>query len=632
MGILRNVERIFVSLVGALRDVLGQSDRRVLIRAHVHDFVVALVLYGATLVEFLDGVVGIYEILAGAGLVAQAPDAHRGVVHGGVHHFEVARHVLVAELRHMAQRFFFVVVFVALEVGLIFEVDAIFVGQVVPIGVVAVVAVAHMVDVCALHQHDFALHLFARDGVSALGAGLVAVNALHFDGLAVEIIVTSRLAELIVGCGRFFDLDFAETHHGREGFEHTSFGVFQLTHEHIAPGSFGTPLLDERTRLEHDFGIRFSVLVHGNGHRSLRAFHGRSGFAVEGFLVEFVVHAQAFDILLGEVGHRGGDVERSVHQVGIEVGNGHHVAHLYLRFRREGDGAEDTREAEHVLAFEERAIAVAIDLNGHRVLAFHEIGRDIERSEVARVFRETHITAVDIEVEERIDAVEVEIHLTSVPFGGHGEGATIGTHFVAVLEGGPVFARFAHHAAFPVTDSYLVLENHPLVGVDRCAVFLRTVLLNADHVPVHGHLHLVPARNVVVGLVEISGALTGVAHPVEAPFAVEAFPIGGRFGQDVEGLLFVGKREEPRVRALFVERGHRRIFPLFAGRCRHVAVVTESGHRAIVGLCCTAREHCRQQERVSDFSIHVKWELSIRVIGANIGKKNDFLSLYMGAF
>ena len=260
------MERIFDPLVCALRDVFSKSDRRVLIRAHVHDFVVALVLYGATLVEFLDGVVSIDEILAGAGFVAQAPNAHRGVVHGGMHHFEVARHVLVAELRHMAQRFFFVVVLVALNVGLIFEVNAIFVGQVVPIGVVAVVAVAHVVDVCALHEHDFALHLFARDGVSALGVGLVAVNALHFDGLAVEIVVTSRLAKLIVGCGRFFDFDFAETHHGGEGFEHTSFGVFQLTHEDIAPGSLGTPLLHERTRLEHHFGVRFSVLVHGNGY------------------------------------------------------------------------------------------------------------------------------------------------------------------------------------------------------------------------------------------------------------------------------------------------------------------------------------------------------------------------------
>ena len=154
----------------------------------------------------------------------------------------------------------------ALEVGLIFEVDAIFVGQVVPIGVVAVVAVAHVVDVCALHQHDFALHLFARDGVSALGVRLVAVNALHFDGLAVEIVVTSRFAELIVCGGRFFDFDFAETHHSREGFEHTSFGVFQLTHEHIAPGRLGTPLLHERAGLEYHFGVRFSVLVHGNGY------------------------------------------------------------------------------------------------------------------------------------------------------------------------------------------------------------------------------------------------------------------------------------------------------------------------------------------------------------------------------
>ena len=245
MGILRNVERIFVSLVGALCDVFSQSDRRVLIRAHVHDFVVALVLYRSTLVEFLDGVVGIYEILAGAGFVAQAPNAHRGVVHGGMHHFEVARHVLVAELRHMTQRFFAVVIFVALDVALVFEVDAVLVGQVVPIRIVAVVAVADVVDVGALHEHHFALHLFARDGMSALGVRLVAVNALHLDGLAVEIIVTSRFAEFIVRGGRFFDLDFAETHHRREGFEHLIFCVLQLSHEHIAPGRFGAPLLHE---------------------------------------------------------------------------------------------------------------------------------------------------------------------------------------------------------------------------------------------------------------------------------------------------------------------------------------------------------------------------------------------------
>ena len=260
------MERILNSLVRSLHGIVHPTDRGVLIRAHVHDIVVALVLYGATLVEFLDGVVGIDEILAGAGFVAQAPNAHRGVVHGGMHHFEVARHVLVAELRHMAQRFFFVVVFVALEVGLIFEVDAIFVGQVVPIRIVAVVAVADMVDVGALHEHHFVLHLFVRDGMSALGVRLVAVNALHLDGLAVEIIVTSRLAELIVRSGRFFDFDFAETHHSREGFEHAAFGVFQLTPEDIAPGRFGTPLLHECTGLEYHFGVRFSVLVYGNGH------------------------------------------------------------------------------------------------------------------------------------------------------------------------------------------------------------------------------------------------------------------------------------------------------------------------------------------------------------------------------
>ena len=525
-----------------------------------------------------------------------------------MHHFEVARHVLVAEFRHMTQRFFAVVIFVALDVALVFEVDAIFVGQVVPIRIVAVVAVADVVDVGALHEHHFVLHLFARDGMSALGVRLVAVDALHLDGLAVEIVVTSRFAELIVRGGRFFDLDFAETYYRREGFEHLIFCVLQLSHEHIAPGRLGAPLLHECAGLEHHFGFGFAVLVHGNGHRSLRTFHGRSGFAVEGFLVEFVVHAQAFDVFLREVGHRSGDVERSVHEVRVEVGNGHHVAHLHLRFRRERDGAEDTREAEHVLAFEERAVAVAIDLNGHCVLAFHEIGGNVERSEVARVFRETHVTAVDIKVEEGIDAVEIEVHLAAGPRFGHSEGATIGAYLIAKLVGGPIFVGFAHHASLPVADGHVVLEDDSLVGVDRHAIFLRAVLLNADHIPVHGHLHLVPSGNVVVGFVEICGTFGGIGHPVEAPFAVEAFPVGRRFGQNVERLFLVGEGEEPSVGALLVQCGLCGIFPLFAGGSRHVAVVTKAGHRAIVGLRHSTREQCGQQERMRCFTIHEKWK------------------------
>ena len=76
MGILRNVERIFDPLVCALRDVLGQSDRRILVRTHIHDVVVALILHRATRIESLDSLVGFHKVVSRTCLVTQTPNAH----------------------------------------------------------------------------------------------------------------------------------------------------------------------------------------------------------------------------------------------------------------------------------------------------------------------------------------------------------------------------------------------------------------------------------------------------------------------------------------------------------------------------------------------------------------------------
>ena len=116
----------------------------------------------------------------------------------GTDGLHVPCHMRSPPLLRMGEGGLAVVVFVAFDVRLILEVQAVLVGEVVEVGVVAVVREADMIDVAALHEHHFLLHLLPRDGMSRGGIRLVAVHALQLHRLAVEVEVASCQAELIV--------------------------------------------------------------------------------------------------------------------------------------------------------------------------------------------------------------------------------------------------------------------------------------------------------------------------------------------------------------------------------------------------------------------------------------------------
>ena len=99
-----------------------------------------------------------------------------------------------------------------------------------------------MVDVGALHHHHlFLLHL-TSDGVTHCGVALVTVHTLELHGHAVDVVVATSQAELIVlGLG-VLDLHLAETYDGRYGLEHLTFLVEQLGYESVAVGSLSAPL------------------------------------------------------------------------------------------------------------------------------------------------------------------------------------------------------------------------------------------------------------------------------------------------------------------------------------------------------------------------------------------------------
>ena len=164
-------------------------------------------MYRTRRVESLDGVVGGYEVLTRACLVAQAPDDDAGVVDVCLDSLHDSGHMGRSPFHGMGKTGLSIVVFVALYVGFVLKVQAVLVRKVVEVGIVAVVREADVVDVAAFHEHHFLFHLLASDGVASGGIRLMTVHALELHGLSVDIEVATGQAELVVAGFRVTNLD-----------------------------------------------------------------------------------------------------------------------------------------------------------------------------------------------------------------------------------------------------------------------------------------------------------------------------------------------------------------------------------------------------------------------------------------
>ena len=149
-------------------------------------------------------------------------------------HADGAVHVGVGPVRVLGQGLLAVAHAVALDVGLVDQVEAVAVAQVIPGRLVRIMAGAHGVDVVLLHHQDVLDHALDRDRLAAVGIDLVAVDALEEDALAVDEQVAVP------------DLDLAEADVDRDDLQDRSARVLEREEQLVEVRRLGRPL--ERIR------------------------------------------------------------------------------------------------------------------------------------------------------------------------------------------------------------------------------------------------------------------------------------------------------------------------------------------------------------------------------------------------
>ena len=204
--------------------------------------------------------------------------------------------------------------------------------------------------------------------------------------------------------------------------------------------------------------------------------------------------------------------------------------------------------------------------------------------------------AIDPDVEERIDTIEVEIHTVPLPVLGDGEASAVRSDFITVTIGRPLLGRGAHDTATPVVGFHLMPEDDLLIHVDRRAILLPTILLKAVDIPIHRHRDLVPTADIVAWLEEVTRTLVGRSHPVEGPRSIKVLVKRTILGKDLRDLipLLRAKGEEECMWLLFVERMPGGALPFIAlGICLVLILVARQDS---LGAKATRERKCKYRE------------------------------------
>ena len=167
-----------------------------------------LKLTGAGLVVRLHPVVGFLEVRTVASLISQRPHDDARMVLIGDHVTLLALDMCLGKGLVLGKGLLTIAHTMALDVGLCRQIDTIFVAEVVPTGIVGIVASTYGIDIELLHDLDILNHTLHRNDVAAIGIQFVTVGTLDEDGLTIDQQLTT------------LDLDMAEAHLLADNLQH----------------------------------------------------------------------------------------------------------------------------------------------------------------------------------------------------------------------------------------------------------------------------------------------------------------------------------------------------------------------------------------------------------------------------
>ena len=384
-----------------------------------------------------------------------------------------------------------VLVEVALHVSLVHGVQTVGIEHGVHLRLARIVRGAHRVHVSLLHHLHVAQHSLHVDGASVLGVSVLSVHTLEEHALAVgvhEVALLFYVAEAVL-C--------------REYHLVCAVGSLLLHYNAVEIRVFGAPCVQTAELADSSVhGLGVSAAVFGCSRADGLAL------MVEQFNEELFrsLHAVAVVHLQCHLQRAACSVLAEVGRCDIMVGNEH------LRGSHEIYVAVNAREVPHVLTFEIRTVAPAVDAYRKLVVAhLGEVG-DVEFGIGVRVLRVAHVLAVHPYHGSTVHAVEVDEETFAIPRFGHVERAAVEAYGVVVLH---TVVGVAH-----VGVRRIVLERIAHVGIYRFAV--------ASHLPRERHADVVPCRVVVVGSEEFAFARTILCsgYELDLPLAVEQLCLG----------------------------------------------------------------------------------------------------------
>ena len=356
---------------------------------------------------------------------------------------------------------------VGLDVGLVVDIEPVAVAQRVPIGVIGIMGGPDRVEMVGLEGADVGLHGGLVHDVAGLRMVFVAVGALDEDGFPVDFDQA------------VFDADVPETDLEAGGLEDLAVGIEELDGDLVQGRRFGRPAVDAREALEP---------VDACGVTGVHA--GRQVKGGQGAAFPRHGHAQvAVKAALAVVGDLRGQRQGAGEKVVLETGVGDHIGQVRLGPGVEPDLSLDARQPPEVLAFEEAAVAPAVDLEGEGVGALpHRVG-DVEFGGQLGPLTVADALAIDPQEEGRLDRAEVQQDALALPWGRKLEVSAVAAHRVpAVGDVGRV-------------RGLLPVEWVGMVGVNRRAVSVQ--------LPVGRHRDVVPPAHVVLGRLEAHGTFPG---------------------------------------------------------------------------------------------------------------------------